>query len=166
MEKGKLWPPPPLNPLSDSYQNLRRSLHHGYLPPCKIFFRLDKGFRFRGCSTSHTIVYSATLFYSMLQYTHCKRCISYGNSVCPSVCLSITSQYCVKTTACSTMQFVLSDSKTCTNQKIFPGDDPFPLKFWLQVTYYLNNQSSLPRCRLLSLRGRLSDLLPFKTSTL
>jgi len=31
----------------------------------------------------------------------------------PSVCLSVTRRYCVKTTARSTVQFALSDSKTC-----------------------------------------------------
>ena len=40
---------------------------------------------------------------------------SYGNSVRPSVCLSVTvrRRYCVKTTARSTVQFALSDSKMC-----------------------------------------------------
>ena len=33
------------------------------------------------------------------QCSHCKRCISYSNSVCPSVCLSVTRRYCVKTTS-------------------------------------------------------------------
>jgi len=55
--------------------------------------------------------------YSASQYSHCKRCISYGNSVClfvrPSVCLSVTRRYCVKTTARSTVQFALLDSKMC-----------------------------------------------------
>jgi len=40
-------------------------------------------------------------FYSAPQCSHCKRCISYGNSVRPSVCLSVspsvTRRYCVKT---------------------------------------------------------------------
>ena len=35
------------------------------------------------------------------------------NSVCPSVCLSVTRRYCVKTTARSTVQFALVDSKMC-----------------------------------------------------
>ena len=51
----------------------------------------------------------------------CKRCTSYGNSVClsvrpsvrPSVCPSATHRYCVKTTARSTVQFAPSDSKMC-----------------------------------------------------
>ena len=55
------------------------------------------------------------------QCSHCKRCISYSNSVCPSVpppvCLSVrlsvTRRYCVKTTARSTVQFALLDSKMC-----------------------------------------------------
>jgi len=51
------------------------------------------------------------LFYSAPQCSHCKRCISYGNSICPSVCLSDTRRYCVKTTARNTMQFTLLDSK-------------------------------------------------------
>ena len=51
------------------------------------------------------------------QCSHCKRCISYGNSVRPSVRLSVrpsvTRRYCVKTTARSTMQFSPLDSKMC-----------------------------------------------------
>jgi len=40
---------------------------------------------------------------------HCKRCISYGNSVRPSV----TRRYCVKTTVHSMVQFAPLDSKMC-----------------------------------------------------
>ena len=43
----------------------------------------------------------------------CKRCTSYRNSVCPSIRLSVIRRYCVKTTAHSTVQFALSDSKMC-----------------------------------------------------
>ena len=75
-----------------------------------------------------------------VQCSHCKRCISYSNSVRPSVrlslCPSVTRRYCVKTTARSTVQFAPLDSKMCLvlyKQKIFPRDDPFPLKFWLKV---------------------------------
>jgi len=42
---------------------------------------------------------------------HCMRCTSYSNSVRPSVCLSVTRRYCVKTTARSTVQFAPLDSK-------------------------------------------------------
>jgi len=56
-------------------------------------------------------------FYSAPQCSHCKRCTSYSNSVClpvrPSVRLFVTRRYCVKTTARSTVQFALSDSKMC-----------------------------------------------------
>jgi len=56
-------------------------------------------------------------FLQRAQCSHCKRCISYSNSVCPSVgrsvCLAVTRQYCVKTTARSTVQFALLDSKMC-----------------------------------------------------
>jgi len=44
---------------------------------------------------------------------HCKHRTNYGNSVRPSVCPSDTRRYCVKTTARSTAQFALSDSKMC-----------------------------------------------------
>jgi len=49
-------------------------------------------------------------FYSAPQCSHCKRCISYGNFLRPSV---RTRHYCVKTTALSTVQFALLDSKMC-----------------------------------------------------
>ena len=56
-------------------------------------------------------------FYSAPQSSHCKRCTSYSNSVRlsvrPSVRLSVTGRYCVKTTARSMVQFALSDSKMC-----------------------------------------------------
>ena len=56
-------------------------------------------------------------FYSAPQCSHCKRCTSYGNSVClsvrPSVRLSITRRYCVKTTARSKVQFAPLESKMC-----------------------------------------------------
>ena len=55
----------------------------------------------------------------------------------PSVRLSVTRRYCVKTTACSTMQFALSDSKMClvlSKPKQCSQGRPLPLKSWLQVT--------------------------------
>jgi len=55
----------------------------------------------------------STGFYSEPQCSHCKRCTSYGISVCLSICPSVTRRYCVKTTAHSTVQFALSDSKMC-----------------------------------------------------
>jgi len=68
--------------------------------------------RFFQCNWFHS-----TDFYSTPQCAHCKRCTSYGNSVCLSVCLSVrpsaTRRYCVKTTARSTVQFALLDSKMC-----------------------------------------------------
>jgi len=70
------------------------------------------------------------VFSGTLNPTHCKRCTSYGNSVRPSVRLSITRQYCVKTTARSTVQFALSDSKMCLvlqkPKKYSPGTTPSP----------------------------------------
>jgi len=48
-------------------------------------------------------------------------------SVRPYVRLSVTRRYCVKTTARSTVQFALPDSKMCLvllKPKIFPRDDP------------------------------------------
>jgi len=52
-----------------------------------------------------TTINASVIFYSA--QLHCKRCISYGNSVRLSVCLSVrpsvTRRYCVKKTARSTM---------------------------------------------------------------
>jgi len=67
-------------------------------------------------------------------------------SVCPSVRPSVTRRYCVKTTARSTVQSALSDSKMCLvlqKPKIFPRDDPFPLKSSLELTYPLMIAASL-----------------------
>ena len=94
------------------------------------------------------IVVAKFSFLQRAQCSHCKRCISYSNfvrlsvrlSVCLSVLPSVTRWYCVKTTARSTVQFAPLDSKMClvlSKPKIFPRDNPFPLKFWLQVTYPL-----------------------------
>jgi len=58
------------------------------------------------CCDSHVL-----FFYSAPQCSHCKRCISY--TAIPSVRLSVTRRYCVKTTARSTVQFALLDSKMC-----------------------------------------------------
>jgi len=47
----------------------------------------------------------------------------------PSVCLSVTGRYCVKTMARSTVQFALSDSKTCLSfveTKNIPQGRHFP----------------------------------------
>jgi len=60
-------------------------------------------------------------FLQRAQCSHCKRCISHSNSVCPSVCPSdrlsvcpsVTRRYGVKTTARSTVQFSPLDGKIC-----------------------------------------------------
>jgi len=68
-------------------------------------------------------------FYSAPQCSHCKCCISYGNSVRLSVRLSVTSRYCAKTTARSTVQFARSDSKMCLvlyKAKNIPQGQPLP----------------------------------------
>jgi len=67
-------------------------------------------------------------FYSAPQCSHCKRCTS--SSVCLSVCPSDTRRYCVKTTARSTVQIALSDSKMCLSfvetKKYSPETTPSP----------------------------------------
>ena len=71
-------------------------------------------------------------FYSAPQCSHCKRCtIAIAiPSVCPSVRPSVTRRYCVKTTARSTVQFALSDSKMCHSfaetKKYSPGTTTSP----------------------------------------
>jgi len=81
-------------------------------------------------SPIHRVIFKKIHYYCIVishyyNAPHCKRCTSYGNSVR----LSGTRRYCVKTTARSTVQFALSDSKMCVvfyTPKIFPRDDPFP----------------------------------------
>ena len=66
-------------------------------------------------------------FYSVPQCSHCKHCTSYSNSVCLSVCH--TPVLC-QTTARSTVQFALSDSKMCLSfletKNVPRGMTPFP----------------------------------------
>jgi len=73
-------------------------------------------------------------FYSAPQCSHCKRCTSYGNCVRPSVCLSVcpsvTRRYCVKTTACSTVQFALSYSTRSPAIAEGPRDAGVPVEIW------------------------------------
>jgi len=92
-----------------------------------------------------TIVHSG--FYSAPQSSHCKRCTSYGNSIRLSVRRSVTRRYnCVKTTARSTVQFALSDSKMCLvllKPKNIPRGRPLPLKSWFKLTYPLLIAASL-----------------------
>ena len=67
-------------------------------------------------------------------------------SVCPSVHLSVTRRYCVKRTAHVTVQFAMLDSKMCLilyKPKIFPRDDPNPLKSSFNLTYPLLIAASL-----------------------
>jgi len=52
-------------------------------------------------------------FYNASQCSHCKRCTSYSISVRLSIRPSVTRGYCLKTTAYSTVQFALSNSKMC-----------------------------------------------------
>jgi len=57
-------------------------------------------------------------------------CLSVRLYVRLSVCPSVTRRYCVKTTARSTVQFALSDSKMCLvlkkPKKYSRGTNPFP----------------------------------------
>ena len=69
------------------------------------------------------LIRSWTHFYSAPQCPHCKRCTSYSNDVCLSVCPSVTRWYCVKTTARSTVQNVSSFVET---KKYSPGTTPYP----------------------------------------
>ena len=57
----------------------------------------------------------------------------------PSVCLSVTCRYCVKTTARSTVQFALSDRNVTSfvEPKNIPQGRPLPLKSWLIVIHPL-----------------------------
>ena len=52
MGKAKIWPPPPLNLLTDRHQNIPTWLRRGYIPFSKISSRSDEGFRFCVCAIS------------------------------------------------------------------------------------------------------------------
>jgi len=81
-------------------------------------------------------MFCAFRFYSTPQCSHCKRNARIASavlataipSVCPSVRLSVTRRYCVKTTARSTVQFALSDSKLSSfvETKNIPQGGPLP----------------------------------------
>ena len=81
---------------------------------------------------AHTHAPLPSFLLQRAQCSHCKRCISYSNSVrlsvrpsvCLSVRLSVTRRYCVKTRARSTMQFAPLDSKMCP--KNIPQGRPRP----------------------------------------
>ena len=87
---------------------------------------------------------------SVLQIFTARRNVRIASAVLataiPSVCLSVrlsvrlsvTRRYCVKTTARSTMQFSLLDSKmrlVLYKPKNIPQGRPLPLKSWLELTY-------------------------------
>ena len=76
-------------------------------------------------------------FYSAPQCSHCKRCTSYGNSVCLSVRLSHAGIVSKRRhlAQCSLNCRIAKSVYFCRNQKMFPRDDPFFLKSWLKVTY-------------------------------
>ena len=83
------------------------------LPPCKILLRSDKGFRFRACATSRTIVYSAILYrpHRSTTYVDAAYCYRPSNVAClsvhPSVGLSATLMSPVKTAEQIEMSFGL-----------------------------------------------------------
>jgi len=82
-----------------------------------------------------TLDNAGTIFLQRAQCSHCKRCTSYSNSVHPSVCLSVTRRYCVKTTARSTVQFSPLDSKMCLvlyKPKNIPQGRPLPTEILAQ----------------------------------
>jgi len=59
---GKIWPPPPLNPLTDRHQNLPTWLRCGCLPFRKISSRSDKGFRFCACAILRIKLFTRLFF--------------------------------------------------------------------------------------------------------
>jgi len=73
----------------------------------------------------------------------CKRCTSYGNSVCLSVCLSVRLSKRRYVARCSLHRRIAKCVYFCINQKIFPRDDPFALKSSLELTHPLLIAASL-----------------------
>ena len=96
-------------------------------------------------------------FYSVPQCSHCKRRTSYGNSVCLSVCPSIRHMPVLSkrrhVARCSLHCQIAKCVQFCRNQKIFPRDDPFPQKSWLELTYPLLIAASLDTFCLIAPQG-------------
>jgi len=72
-------------------------------------------------------------FYSAPQCSHCKRCTSYSNSIRLSHA-GIVSKW-LHVAWCSLHCQIAKCVQFSRNQKIFPRDDPFPLKSWLKLTH-------------------------------
>ena len=70
--------------------------------------------------------------YSSLQCSHCKRCTSYGNSVCLSVCLSVRLSHAGivskrrHVARCSLHCQIAECVQFCRDQKLFPRTTPSP----------------------------------------
>ena len=95
------------------------------------------------------IITTMFTFYSAPQCSHCKRCTSYGNSVRLSVRLSHAGIVSKRrhVARCSLHCQIAICVWFCSNQKIFPMDEPFPLKSWFKLTYPLLTAASLdPFC--------------------
>jgi len=71
-------------------------------------------------------------FYSAPQCSHCKRCPSYSNSVCLSVCLSVRLSHAsivskrLHVARCSLHCQFAKCVYFCSHQKYFPGTTPSP----------------------------------------
>jgi len=74
-------------------------------------YLISAGFNYERTQTLYDFVKRPATFYSAPQCSHASN--SVRPSVCPSVRLSVTRRYCVKTTARSTVQLALLDSKMC-----------------------------------------------------
>ena len=111
---ANLDPPPRLNPLTDPHQNLHRWLCRGYLPPRRILFRSDKGFRFRACATSRTIVYLA-IFLGVLEITYSQDATT-----------DIDAKYVKRRVSAQGCAFWGSQNQTLTSTPPFPLNPPMP----------------------------------------
>ena len=81
--------------------------------PIGVYCISKTGLQAKGCRRANAITSWYSFYYSAQQCWHCKRCTICSNSICLSVCPSDTRRHCVKTTARSTVQFALLDSKMC-----------------------------------------------------
>ena len=96
-----------------------KSLLRNEMRVCKYNRRYSLDISIKRSISAYSLI--LRIFLQRAQCSHCKRCISYSNSVCPSVrpsvrlsvCPSVTRRYFVKTTARSTVQFAPLDSKMC-----------------------------------------------------
>jgi len=110
-EMANFDPPQPRNRLTDEGEIRTLELSPEDHPPSKISFRFDDVGGLGEYRVCHCPVFSLSFFFTARRNARIVSAVL--ATAIPSVCPSAIRRYCVKTTARSTVQFALSDSKMC-----------------------------------------------------